>query len=89
MDKAIFKKLINWNLHNEQIEKEFIFANFPEAISFVSKVAIEAEKMNHHPDIDIRYNRVKLLLTTKDLGGLSVLDYDLAKKIDGIVLNLH
>jgi 4a-hydroxytetrahydrobiopterin dehydratase len=50
----------------------------------VIEVAMEAEKMNHHPDIDIRYNKVKFYLTTKDSGGLSILDFKLAKKIDAI-----
>ena len=86
MDKAIFKTLNNWKLYDEHIEKEFIFCNFSDAIAFVIEVAKEAEKMNHHPDIDIRYNKVKFNLTTKDLGGLSILDFNLAKKIDGIDL---
>jgi 4a-hydroxytetrahydrobiopterin dehydratase len=84
MDKAIFNTLIDWKLNEEQIEKEFIFRNFAEAITFVIEVAMEAEKMNHHPDIDIRYNKVKFYLTTKDSGGLSILDFKLAKKIDAI-----
>ena len=54
-------------------------------MTFVNKVAEQAEKANHHPDIDIRYNRVRLGLVTHDAGGLTAKDFDLAAQIDKLV----
>lgn len=70
-----------WSKHDDRLEAEFVFSTFAEAIAFVNRVAEQADSMNHHPDIDIRYNRVQLVLTTHDAGGLTPLDYDLAGRI--------
>ena len=58
------------------------FESFPAAISFVNRVADLAEKADHHPDIDIRYDRVRLRLSTHSEGGLTRRDFDLAAQID-------
>jgi len=54
-------------------------------MTFVNKVAEQAEKANHHPDIDIRYNRVRLALVSHDAGGLTEKDFALAAAADGLV----
>ena len=64
--------------------KRFEFRTFPEAIAFVDRLAVEAEAANHHPDIDIRYNRVRIALTTHDEGGISDKDFALAAAIEGV-----
>ncbi|MBI2647841.1 MAG: 4a-hydroxytetrahydrobiopterin dehydratase [Candidatus Wildermuthbacteria bacterium] len=65
-----------------EISRVFVFENFPQAISFVNKVAELAEQEGHHPDLTIRYNQVKILLSTHAIGGLSQNDFIMASKID-------
>jgi pterin-4-alpha-carbinolamine dehydratase (EC 4.2.1.96) len=65
--------------------KTFKLPSFPAAIAFVTQVGFLAEAAAHHPDIDIRYNQVRLALTTHDAGGLSSKDFDLAAAIDEIM----
>ncbi|HUR81968.1 MAG TPA: 4a-hydroxytetrahydrobiopterin dehydratase, partial [Thermoanaerobaculia bacterium] len=64
--------------------REFRFADFTEAFSFMTAVAFAAEKRNHHPDWTNVYNRVAIRLTSHDAGGVTDRDYDLAKAIDAI-----
>ena len=64
------------------ISRRFEFSDFAEAMRFVNKVARLAESANHHPDITINYNRVKLALTTHDEGGLTMRDFNLARRIN-------
>jgi 4a-hydroxytetrahydrobiopterin dehydratase len=64
------------------VEKNFKFQDFNEAFSFMTRVALEAEKMDHHPEWFNVYNKVSIKLTTHDCGGLSQKDIDLAMKID-------
>lgn len=66
----------------DAVTKTYKFANFVEAWGFMSRVAILAEKMNHHPEWSNVYNRVEVTLTTHDAGGLSALDIELADKMD-------
>ncbi len=68
----------------DAIQKTFTFKNFNQAFSFMTRVAMEAEKANHHPEWFNVYNRVEILLTTHDAGGLSQRDIDLASAIDAI-----
>ena len=79
---ALHATLPGWSLDGEAIRRTYEFANFVEAMSFVTRVAILSEKAGHHPDIDIRWNRVTLVLTTHDGGGLTDKDTDLAAAID-------
>ncbi len=67
----------------DAIKKTFQFKSFNEAWGFMSRVALAAEKLNHHPEWFNVYNRVEIVLTTHDCGGLSELDVKLAKRIDG------
>jgi 4a-hydroxytetrahydrobiopterin dehydratase len=63
---------------------DYSFRDFNDALVFVNSVAQAAEQMNHHPDIDIRYNRVKMLLTSHDSGGVTRRDTRMAKQISEI-----
>jgi 4a-hydroxytetrahydrobiopterin dehydratase len=74
--------LEGWRLRGKRISKLFVFEDFMEGMRFLDRVAKLGEGMNHHPDIDIRYNKVKLSLTTHDEGGLTMRDFRLARKID-------
>ena len=78
------KSLQGWEMKGGEITKIYNHKDFIDAISFVNKVAILAEKANHHPDILIKYNRVTLTVSTHDEGGITDRDFSLAKKIDGV-----
>jgi 4a-hydroxytetrahydrobiopterin dehydratase len=76
-------KIKGWNTtETEKISKEFQFKNFVQAFGFMTKVAMEAEKMNHHPEWFNVYNRVKIELVTHDLGGISTYDIKFADTIN-------
>ena len=82
--------LVNWNKDGREIIREIVAADFASAIGFVNSVAIIAESMDHHPNIKIYgWNKVKLSVSTHDAGGLTELDFKLAKKIDSIKLNAN
>ena len=68
----------------DAITKRFVFANFVEAFGWMTQVAILAEKANHHPEWANVYKTVTVTLTTHDAGGLSQLDVDLARRMDGL-----
>lgn len=78
------KSLPRWKLENGELVRHCEFANFVEAMQFVNGVAEMAEAAGHHPDIDIRYNKVRLALVSHDAGGLTERDFDLAAGIDGL-----
>ncbi|HMD76484.1 MAG TPA: 4a-hydroxytetrahydrobiopterin dehydratase [Terracidiphilus sp.] len=73
--------LPGWQIENGELVRTFQFEDFCAALCFVNRVADLAEEAGHHPDIDIRYNRVRLGLVTHDAGGLTVKDFDLAARI--------
>jgi 4a-hydroxytetrahydrobiopterin dehydratase len=73
-----------WQCVGEKIVRDFALGDFATAMGFVNRVARLAEEQNHHPDIDIRYNRVRLWLVTHDAGGITNLDIRLASLIDGL-----
>ena len=73
-----------WRQENQSLVRPFTFGSFAEAMSFVHHVADLAEAAKHHPDIDIRWNKVLLRLSTHDAGGLTAADFDLARQIDGL-----
>ncbi len=79
---SFIKKNPSWIIDNKTIKKEFKFQNFIEAFGFMSKVAILAEKIDHHPDWQNTYNKVKINLTTHDKGGITTNDIKLAESID-------
>jgi 4a-hydroxytetrahydrobiopterin dehydratase len=74
----------DWSQENEEITRTYEFADFNESMGFVTRVALEAEKANHHPDIDIRWNKVTLTLSTHSEGGLTENDVELAGTVDGL-----
>ena len=76
----------DWKKQGTAIARTFQFKDFPAAIRFVDAVAELAEQAWHHPDIDIRWNKVTLTLTTHDEGGLTKKDFVLARKFDGLSL---
>ena len=76
------KELPNWELRNSKIFREWQFSNFVEAFGFMTKVAMLAEAMNHHPEWGNVYATVTIELTTHDSGGLTNLDLQLAKAIN-------
>jgi 4a-hydroxytetrahydrobiopterin dehydratase len=74
-----------WQEQNDTLYKKFTFSNFIDAFSFITKVAIIAEKMNHHPNWSNVYNTVEISLSTHDAGDVvTEKDYELAKAIDGL-----
>lgn len=77
-----FSGLKNWNLVGNSLQKEFKFKTFVAAFGFMTQVAMEAEKLNHHPDWKNVYNTVSITLSTHDAGGLTELDFKLATLID-------
>jgi 4a-hydroxytetrahydrobiopterin dehydratase len=76
------KSLSGWTLDGDAIRKQYTFAGFPEAIAFVNRLAPEAEKADHHPDILINYKRVTLTYSTHSEGGLTVKDFEGAMTAD-------
>ena len=80
--KNRLKKIPEWELEKKHLERTFEFDDFSEAIDFVNSVAEVAEEEEHHPDIDIRFNKVRLVLSTHSKGGLTDLDFNLAERID-------
>lgn len=73
-----------WEVNGETITKEYSFADFNEAMGFVTRVALLAEVADHHPDIDIRWNQVTIALSTHSEGALTARDTDLAGAIDAL-----
>jgi len=80
--KSALGEIPGWKKKAAVIYRKFQFKDFPAAMKFVNAVAKVAEKEQHHPDIDIRWNKVTLALTTHDAGGLTEKDFALAKKFD-------
>lgn len=79
--KAELEKVPEWAEVGGEIQRTFEFKDFREAIAFVNRVAEEAERRQHHPDIMIRYNKVTLALTTHDSGGITEKDFEMAAAV--------
>ena len=81
------KSLSGWELNGQSkaISKTYVFKNFVEAIGFMTRAAIWAEKLDHHPEWSNVYRTVNVTLTTHDTGGLTELDFKLARKLDSLV----
>ena len=75
--------LSGWQRHGDAIRRTYTFAGFPEAVAFVQGLVLPAEAMNHHPDVDVRYDRVTVTLSTHDSGGITENDLALAERIRG------
>lgn len=81
--------LKNWTYGDESVKRDFKFKNFIEAFSFMTAVALEAEKMDHHPEWSNVYNKVSIKLSTHQPKGITKNDLDLAAKIDKIFAKLE
>jgi 4a-hydroxytetrahydrobiopterin dehydratase len=81
---AALSSLAGWTQHENAIVKTFRFIDFGDAMVFVNRVAELAQQADHHPDIDIRFNAVKLALSTHSAGGLTSKDTKLAAQIEGL-----
>jgi 4a-hydroxytetrahydrobiopterin dehydratase len=74
----------DWSKRAQTVFRTFKFKGFLTAIDFVNRIAAKAQKTNHHPDIDIRFDQVTLTLTTHDEGGITEKDFLLAKQCDEV-----
>jgi 4a-hydroxytetrahydrobiopterin dehydratase len=83
--KSRLASIPGWSLEKDELVRHFQFPDFLGSIAFVNGVAQLAEAAGHHPDIDIRYNKVRLALTTHDAGGISSKDFDLAAKVGALI----
>ncbi len=79
------KKLTGWSVKNNKLHKEFKFNNFNQAFGFMTRAAMEIEKMNHHPEWFNVYNRITVELTTHDAGGITKNDVNLARILNALV----
>lgn len=82
--RAGLTELPGWERRDDEIEKTYQLASFPDAIAFVTRVGFLAEKANHHPDLDIRWRKVHVALSTHDEGGITGRDLALAGEIEGV-----
>lgn len=80
---AALHALQDWGVRQDALHKQFEFADFAAAMWFVNRVAALAEAADHHPDIDIRYNKVTIALSTHSEGGITEKDVALAREIEG------
>jgi len=78
---SLLQEIPGWERQGDALARTYTFKNFREAMAFVNRVAELAEEARHHPDITIRYNRVQLLLTTHEVGGITERDVALARKL--------
>ncbi len=83
--KSLLANLKNWYFENDGIEKKFVFKDFTEALGFIVKLGVLAEKINHHPELFNVYNKVHIRLTTHDSKGLTEKDFKLASLIEEIL----
>jgi 4a-hydroxytetrahydrobiopterin dehydratase len=84
--KTRLAQLDGWTLHEDKLQRQFVFRNFVDAFGFMSQVALLAEAMNHHPEWSNVYNRVNIALTTHDAGGITERDFTLAGRINGVLV---
>jgi len=86
-DDAVTTRLADlpeWERIGDEIVRTFECPDFPAAIAFVVRIGFLAEAKDHHPDLDVRWKRVKVALSTHDVGGLTDWDFELAEQIDGV-----
>ncbi len=80
----LLQEMPEWGLEEGKLVRFYTFADFVEALAFVNHVAQLAEQAGHHPDIDIRYNTVKLALVSHDAGGITVRDAQMARQLNAL-----
>lgn len=79
------RALPGWSRSGDSITRTFAFSGFPAAVEFITRLVEPAEETEHHPDVDLRYRKVIVTLSTHDQGGLTELDFRLAALVDGAV----
>ena len=79
------RTLDGWTREGEAIRRQFTLGGFPDAIAFVTRLAFDAEAVDHHPDITINYKRVTLSFSTHSEGGLTKKDFDGARKVEALI----
>ena len=79
------KNLPGWSVKNDKLYKEFQFNDFNQAFGFMTRAAMEIEKMNHHPEWFNVYNRIVVELTTHDVGGITDNDVNLARILNSLI----
>jgi 4a-hydroxytetrahydrobiopterin dehydratase len=79
------KELDGWRLEGGRLRRDFEFADFTRAFGFMASVALVAESMDHHPEWSNVYNRVSIALQTHSLGGVSTLDAEFARRVNGLL----
>jgi 4a-hydroxytetrahydrobiopterin dehydratase len=84
IEEYLSGNLKNWLYDGNYLKREFKFKSFVDAFSFMTAIALEAEKMDHHPDWSNVYNTVRIGLNTHDASGITVMDFNLAEKADKI-----
>jgi 4a-hydroxytetrahydrobiopterin dehydratase len=77
--------LPGWSRRGDTLTKTYTFEKFAEGIAFIGRVAKIADEMDHHPDIDIRYTKILMSLSTHDAGGITQSDLTLAERIEGVL----
>lgn len=85
--KLHLRAVPSWSKSGQAILRTFKFEGFLKSIDFVNRIAKKAQKMNHHPDMDIRFDKVTLTLTTHDEGGITEKDFSLAAQCDEVFSN--
>jgi 4a-hydroxytetrahydrobiopterin dehydratase len=80
--KETMQAIPGWNLQDGKLTRDWTFKDFVQAMAFVNQIATLAEAAGHHPDIDIRYNNVRLSLVSHDAGGITQRDANMAKQIN-------
>lgn len=87
--RAAVSKLPGWNIMDGVLTRTFVFPNFVEAMGFVQSLGVVAEQMQHHPDLDIRYNKVRIGLLTHDAGGITTKDVEMADQAETLASSLR
>jgi 4a-hydroxytetrahydrobiopterin dehydratase len=82
---SLLGALPEWRIEKGELTRSFTFKDFAAALAFVNRVGEQAEAAGHHPDIDIRYNRVRLGLVSHDAGGLTAKDFELASAVNKLL----
>jgi 4a-hydroxytetrahydrobiopterin dehydratase len=82
--EARLEELEGWEREGEVIAKTFKLADFVGSVEFINLLVVPAEDMNHHPDLNVSWNEVRVSITTHAAGGLTENDFELAKRIDGL-----
>ncbi len=81
---SVLEGLDNWRRNGDRMEKTFVLKDFVDSMGFVNRVALLAERADHHPDILVRWNKVSITLSTHSEGGITEKDADLAEQIESV-----